>query len=164
MPTTPDALKAFTIKSDKIENRLQTPVTIINGSQSIEVPALWDTGATCSCISYDTATRLGLVATGKRRIATPSGTTEVNTYLVSITLPNNVNIGYIPVCDSDIGRQGLGALIGMDIISSGDFSVSNFNGKTVFTFRTPSHQLTDYVQQIVVQNAMGKKHGRGKRK
>ena len=39
-------------------------------------------------------------------------------------------------------------LIGMDIISLGDFSVSNFNGKTQFTFRIPSQAHTDYVQVL----------------
>ena len=45
----------------------------------------------------------------------------------------------------NIGAAGIGVLIGMDIITSGDFSVSNYNGKTVFTFRTPSQERIDYV-------------------
>ena len=83
---------------------------------------------------------------------------------MDIGLPNGVGIRGVQVCDSKIGDQGLGVLIGMDIIVNGDFSISNFNGKTVFTFRTPSKQITDYVQQITIENAIGRKHGHGKRK
>jgi uncharacterized protein YecA (UPF0149 family) len=37
-------------------------------------------------------------------------------------------------------------LIGMDLISLGDFAVTNFAGKTVFSFRVPSVQMIDFVQ------------------
>ena len=36
--------------------------------------------------------------------------------------------------DSEIGNQGIDVLIGMDIISMGDFAVSNFSGKRQFSF------------------------------
>lgn len=36
-------------------------------------------------------------------------------------------------------------LIGMDIITLGDFAVTNVNGKTVFSFRYPSCEKIDYV-------------------
>ena len=51
----------------------------------------------------------------------------------------------------------------MDIISLGDFAVSNFQGKTAFTFRTPSKVMTDYVREIKISNKVGQ-HGTGKRK
>jgi len=34
----------------------------------------------------------------------------------------------------------------MDVITMGDFCVSNFNGVTTFSFRVPSEGKTDYVQ------------------
>ena len=34
----------------------------------------------------------------------------------------------------------------MDIISKGDFTVTNDNGKTVFTFRYPSLECIDFVK------------------
>jgi hypothetical protein len=36
--------------------------------------------------------------------------------------------------------QGVDMLIGMDIIQLGDFSISNFEKKTVFTFAIPPYQ------------------------
>ena len=38
-------------------------------------------------------------------------------------------------------------LIGMDLISQGDFSVTNKGGSTVFSFRVPSQVHTDYVKE-----------------
>ncbi len=43
-------------------------------------------------------------------------------------------------------------------------NVSNYNGVTVFSFRTPSKKRTDYVLEIQVQNVTGKPHGQGKKK
>ena len=37
-------------------------------------------------------------------------------------------------------------LIGMDIISQGDFSVTHADGKTTFSFRMPSVKTIDYVE------------------
>ncbi len=46
--------------------------------------------------------------------------------------------------DSEIGKQGIDVLIGMDIISNGDFAVSNYDGKTYFSFRLPSQEHVEY--------------------
>ena len=62
-----------------------------------------------------------------------------------------------------MGNQGLGVLIGMDIITAGDFAVSNYNGTTMFSFRIPSQKKTDYVAETNLQNMIGT-HGKGKRK
>ena len=54
--------------------------------------------------------------------------------------------------DSEIGKQKIGMLIGMDIISKGDFAVSNFDGNTVFTFRYPSNSEINFVKEFMEQN------------
>ena len=53
-------------------------------------------------------------------------------------------------------------LIGMNIINLGDFSVSNYQGKTVFSFRVPSAGCTDYVAMANAHTPVkvGKKPGR----
>lgn len=157
-------ISAFTTKSNQIQGQLKNQVRVVYGSKPVVVTALWDTGANVSCISQSVVHDLSLIPTGKKSIQTPSGTSPVNTYLVDIVLPNNVRINDLEVCDSQIGNQGLGVLIGMDIITKGDFTVSNYNGKTVFSFRTPSMQVVDYVGQLRVANVMNNKHGKGKRK
>lgn len=154
---------AFTTKNDIISNRLLSEVEVFANDKKYKTVALWDTGATGTCISDDVVKNLDLVATGRQTIMTPSGSKDVNTYLVDIGLPNHVMISSVMVCDSDIGKQKIGVLLGMDIITTGDFCISNFNGKTVFSFRIPSKKTTDYVLEINVENLTGT-HGKGKRK
>ena len=57
---------------------------------------------------------------------------------------NEIRIQNLIVMDSEIGKQGIDVLIGMDIISMGDFAVSNFDGKTQFSFRIPSQEHVEY--------------------
>lgn len=155
--------KAFTMKSQRLLNRLTTNVDILYAAKTTSVLALWDTGATVTCISKSVVEMLGLIPIGKRTIQTPSGQGIVNSYNVNILLPNNVYISDITVCDSSIGDQGVGALIGMDIICRGDFSLNNYEGKTTFSFRVPSQKPTDYVKELRLSNIIGPRHGKGKR-
>lgn len=146
-------VNAFTVKSNNgLFPFLRTNVTLVNGNEMTQATALWDTGATGTCISKELAKKLKLVPTGFKNICTPSGKSTVSTFLVDIILPNSVCIRQVPVCESEIGLQNLGALIGMDIITLGDFSLSNVNGKTTFTFRTPSVVEQDFVQEINDKN------------
>lgn len=156
--------RAFTTKYNGLATSLRNTVAVKTDNTSIGALALWDTGATRSCVSHDIVNKLSLVPIGKASIRTPSGASIVDTYMVDVVLPNDVLVKDIIICDSDIGTQGLGILIGMDIIKMGDFAVSNFDGKTTFSFRLPSKFVTDYAKQIIAENTIGPKHGRGKRK
>lgn len=60
-------------------------------------------------------------------------------------LPNNVGIAYVEVTEGDL--MGEDVLIGMDIITRGDFAITNVGGKTTFSFRIPSVETIDYCQQ-----------------
>lgn len=155
---------AFTTTSMGIRNKLVNMADIWVDKNKYHAKALWDTGATNSCISTNVVQALSLVPTGKKNICTPSGSDTVNTYLVNITLPNNVIIPDIEVCDSQIGNQGLDLLVGMDIINQGDLSVTNFNGQTVFSFCTSSTRRIDYVKEINLDNLIGPRHGTGTKK
>lgn len=105
-----------------------------------------------------------MISTGFVKMMTPTGEDRRSTYLVDIILPGDVVIEGLRVSDSEIGLQGIGLLVGMDIITKGDFAVSNYGGKTVFTFRTPSESVTDYVKQLQAKKVIGPTHGKGKRK
>jgi predicted aspartyl protease len=156
--------RAFVSEYEHLSSKLLTEVTVLCDDKTVKARALWDTGATGTCISKEIAVELGLTAIGKQQIHTPTGTDIVNTYRVDIILPNDVKVTGIQVCDSEIGSQNLGVLIGMDIIALGDFAVSNYNERTTFTFRTPSKKKTDYVAELRFENAIGQKHGKGKKK
>ena len=81
---------AFTVQYKKIENTLHTTIEINANGKSIKGVALWDTGATACCISHRAAVQLGLISTGKANMTTPNQTSEKDTYLVDIVLPNSV--------------------------------------------------------------------------
>lgn len=147
-------IHAFTTSYNGISNKLVNSATIVSGDKEYKTNlAQWDTGATQTCISKNVVQQLGLIPCGQRPIQTPSGKKIVNEYRVNIKLQNeNVYLRDVFVVDSEIGEQGIDILIGMNIINLGDFAVSNYEGKTIFTFRIPSESTTDYVRVIGSRN------------
>ena len=155
---------AYTTTYDGLSNKLINDIVVCSEGKRVTAKAQWDTGASGTCISSDVVDALGLIPTGKQIIQTPSGQSVVNTYSVNIEFPNNLTISDLMVCGTKIGEQGIQVLIGMDVLLLGDFAVSNYRGKTVFSFRIPSKKTTDYVKEISIENLIGPKHGKGKRK
>lgn len=137
-------ISVFTEKYKTIQRKLINAAVIEFNGNFIPVTAQWDTGATGTCISKEIVSRLNLQPTGMINVQTPSGMGTMNKYMVNLTLNNEVTILNLPVMDSEIGNQGIDVLIDMDIISMGDFAVSNFDGKTQFTFRIPSQEHVEY--------------------
>lgn len=107
--------------------------------------AIWDTGATNSVITQGVVDKCGLAATGIAQVHGVHGTKQVETYLVNIRLPNSVIFTNVRVTRGEIPSADV--LVGMDIINSGDFSVTNSNGITKFSYRTPSIEHIDYVAE-----------------
>lgn len=107
---------------------------------------IWDTGATGTVICKKIADDLGLKPSGKVTVHAVSSTREANTYLVNIHLPNKVEIVAVRVAEGEIAGADL--LLGMDIIGEGDFAITQCNGKTCWTFRTPSIKEIDFVKEI----------------
>ena len=62
---------------------------------------------------------------------------------ISIGLPNMVMVDEVNVMICNL-NQGFDLIIGMDIILLGDFSISNGNGKTLFSFALPLHFLVQH--------------------
>lgn len=137
-------ITAFTEKCSGIKTKLINSAVVENGSNIMPVVAQWDTGATGTCISYEVVRKLNLIPIGKVDVRTPSGTGTMNRYMINLILNKEVIIKGLTVMDSCIGGQGIDILIGMDIITLGDFAVSNFQGKTYFSFRIPSQGHIEY--------------------
>lgn len=123
---------------DNIEPRLISIAYLNSNGKTIPVDAQWDTGATISCISEDVVDSLELKAITYRKIVTPSGSDIVRAFVVDVALTDDIIMNNVLVCESKIGLQKIDLLIGMNILSKGDFAVSNFSGRTVFAFRSPS--------------------------
>ena len=142
---------SFTTTCNGIANVLKNQVFISSASilnsninkEKHQYTAIWDTGATGTVISQKVVNECGLIPTGMTRVATAGGIVSVNTYIVDVSLPNNVTFQNLNVTTGDL--NGTDVLIGMDIMGVGDFSVSNFEGKTKFTFRVPSQKDADFV-------------------
>ncbi len=145
-----------------ISSSIVTELSVTNPfNGKIEKTAgIWDTGATNSCISKKLASKLELQSIQRASVQGVHGTEEVNVYFITIILPNeNIRIN-VPVteCDELSCDGSVSMLIGMDIITKGDFCITNLNGKTVMTFRAPSVELIDWVADINKDNKIHKMH------
>ena len=103
---------------------------------------IWDTGATASVISQKVVAELGLLPTGMTRVQHAHGSTDAEVYLVNIALPNRVAFASVRVTKGELVSNDV--LIGMDIICNGDFAVTNYLKKTVFSYKIPSSQTLDF--------------------
>lgn len=108
--------------------------------------AIWDTGATGTVITSKVASDLGLQPIGFATSHHAGGVSKVPTYLVNIYLPNGINIPGVRVIEATLTGD-FEMLIGMDIISHGDFSFTNVGGESCFSFRIPSIKKIDYVEE-----------------
>ena len=162
----------LTVQHNGIANVIACSVTVSFAESLLQVGqanlkdtciGIWDTGATNSAITALQAKKLNLVPIGKKNVSGIGGTLEKNTYIIDIILPNNVKIPNLSVTEldnptNDKGEpiDSFGILIGMDIISLGDFSITHLDAKTTMSFRMPSMVKHDYVREwnarMTVQN------------
>ena len=119
-----------------------TEIGIVTGmvgsvTEVVKCRALWDTGAIYSVISKSLAEKLGLFPTDTQRAYTAQGFYEASIYRVDIMLPSNIVIKKLQIGDGEF--QDFDFLIGMDVISLGDFHLTN-DGNTVFKFVIPPEE------------------------
>lgn len=155
-------VSALTHRETSIANCLKTPVKITdpNSGKVVETLGIWDTGATNSVITRSVAERLGLLPIQMASVRGVHGTKCVNVYRVSIAL-NNENITLttlVTECEELNDIDDTGMLIGMNVVNMGDLCITNFEGKTLLTFRTPSLETVDYVAEIAEYNHIYKVH------
>jgi predicted aspartyl protease len=154
--------QALTLKADGLLNVLRTDCgtsqafdpTKGEGQRPYSTfQAIWDTGATGSVVTQNVVDTLSLKPIRIAEIQTGGGVYRTEVYLVNIILPNRVQFHTVHVSRGIV--TGADVLIGMDIIATGDFAVTNLNGKTVMSFRWPSITKIDFVvgsQTIVGRN------------
>lgn len=119
--------------------------TPIPAPLSTKLTAVWDTGAYSSVIADKIAQKFNFKPVGAKEIHGVTGKEPTSVYLVSIHLPNQAVLEEVEVmsCSCDIGCD---ILIGMDVITQGDFTINNHQGRTTFTFRMPSIERHDYTK------------------
>lgn len=137
---------------------------------------IWDTGASSSVINSRVISELDLKPSGKTMVSAVGDGGKVNqyltdTYTINMVLPNHVTVMGVVAAKGEIG--GGDALIGMDVIGTGDFVVTNKDHKTKLSFRFPSLEDIDFVEEINEHNRRygsvdasedEKRHARNKRK
>jgi predicted aspartyl protease len=153
-------VQAFTVKYNQRVNVLSSKVHIaeaINPSAFPKPPnpkdiaakeftAIWDTGATNSVITQKVIDECGLKPIGMAKVYHANGESLTTVYFASVFLPNKVVVPQLRISKGIIVGDAE-VLIGMDIINQGDFAVTNKDGKTTFSFRTPSVERLDFVEE-----------------
>jgi uncharacterized protein YchJ len=149
--------RAFTLQANKRLNIIKLQVGIAETLSSGKEPnqeaiktfwAVLDTGATRSCISSNIVKILQLEPVQNINVHTASGIVTKPSYIVDVFLPNNIRV--TPIKATEImpnTHVGFDCVIGMDILSQGDSSLSNVDGKTMFSFRVPSMGAIDFVKE-----------------
>jgi predicted aspartyl protease len=157
MPTKPESM---TYDFPAIVKTLITPIKVSRAfrfgidpvAPDLEFQGLWDTGATGTSITQEVIDKLILKPIRQIKVYNAHGEFKIkDAYLINIVLPCNVGISGILAAEGSFG-EGIGVLIGMDIISMGDFAISNFNNKTTFSFRIPSCSRIEIKPPIQTQN------------
>lgn len=143
-----------------VVNVLKTPVKICKGYRhgidptpaSFEYQALWDTGATGTSITKEVIGMLGLKPVTQIEVFNAHGESKIkDAFLVNITFPCNIMVNGITAAEGSFG-SGIGVLVGMDIIRLGDFAISNFKGKTAFSFRIPTYSKVELDPPMLGRN------------
>ncbi len=148
---------AWSLHYDGLAEQIITDIHVSDAVKAVSIPVggepdalpckgLWDTGATNTVISKRIVERLELPAISKTKVFGVSGVFETTTHVVDLWLPNYFVIRRVPATQGILGED-CDVLIGMDIITGGDFTISNFQGKTTISYRRPSKAITDYVRQ-----------------
>jgi hypothetical protein len=149
--------QAFTLKASGLLASIRTPISIRQSIQfcqtfnlkslQVDVTALWDTGASLSSISQGLAARLRLNKVDQCRISGFGGYHVANIDLIDVLLPNQVEIPNVRVAEF-IDNGKFDVIVGMDLITLGDFSITNHGGLSVVSFRMPpGDKHIDYVRE-----------------
>lgn len=157
-------IRKFTTRYTGVATRLETDVKIseyfnpdtppFDFSNSITqndvFTGLWDTGATNSVITTEVIQRLNLQSIGFTNVSGVHGTQTVKTFFVCLYLPNGVYFdgirvteGILPAATTFFPKK-VDVLIGMDIITKGDFAITYNNNKTIFSFQCPPSVEIDF--------------------
>ena len=108
--------------------------------------ALWDTGATGSMITQAVVEACRLEPRTETTNYHVGGSLATHEFVVNIWLPSHACFSGIRVTRGELHGDA-DVLIGMDIITRGDFAVTNLNGRTKFSFRVPSIADIDFAEE-----------------
>ncbi len=123
-------------KYDELSQRLSTEIEVADctGNEWYRMKGVWDTGSMISVISKEKAAKMKLQPVDVGICVGITGTEEMPYYFTDVRLSSDIVIRNIRVGGATLRNHDVDFLIGLDIISRGQFSVRNDNGKTVVKF------------------------------
>ena len=155
----PTVTRGFVRGSDVLESEIVTECYVAKAVDGIEdegflnVPdsmrcfkAVWDTGATHTVISPHVVKECDLEHRGWTDMDVVNTREEARTFLIAVGLPNGVVVSDILAAEGE--APGCDVLIGMDIISMGDFVLTHREGQTEFMFQVPSRVQIEKVLEL----------------
>jgi hypothetical protein len=154
MPSPEGRFLAFTAKSNPPQKQpvlrtqagVRQAASLGKGGEPQSFVAIWDTGASATCISPKISRALGLGAISMATVHAAGNSYDSPVYRIDVLLPNRLVVTDIRALEAQ-NIQGADMLIGMDIITTGDLSITNANNDTWFSFRSPPGVHIDYADQ-----------------
>lgn len=116
---------------------LESYVAVGGEGSMMAVNALWDTGSTESLISEKIVKMIEPILKNKSKYVTRDIVIECETYAVSLSLSDEITFRDVLMKKADLSDKNVDIIIGMDIISRGDFEIRNYNNLVEFAFRIP---------------------------
>jgi hypothetical protein len=145
MPASSPNRQVLQYRFTGIPNRIATAVYLYSTTLVDTVPlatkGIWDTGAQKSIITPYLADLLKVQPVNRMIVGGITGKSPADIVMITLEIPNNgihKNLE-VAVCPFNTNPDSdMQMLIGMDIISQGDFVLSNGDGYTLFSFATPA--------------------------
>jgi hypothetical protein len=127
----------LTITHKGLANKIvsQAVITSVDSGKSIEVSAIWDTGATTSLVNDKIVKSLQLKEIGVAQVKHVAGATAFPIHLAAIEIQGGMKIMEHRLV-SFPSIHAFDMIIGMDIIALGNFCIENKDGNTVFSFNS----------------------------
>jgi hypothetical protein len=130
----------FTGIPDRIATTVYLYPTALANTMPLTTKGIWDTGAQKSIITPYLADLLKVQPINSVSIGGITGRSPADIVLITLKIPDhgiyrNLEVAICPFNTNPSSDMHI--LIGMDIITQGDFVLSNGNGYTLFSFATP---------------------------
>jgi len=143
--------ECLTLKFPGISRVIYTPIGVTLPTKEVNPPkhgiqCIWDTGCSTTTITQNVVDALGLKQTGITTVNTASETSkitetfEIDLYISDKLFFKNITVNLGKIC------TGIDCLLGMDIIGTGDLSLTHHNGSTCMSFRHPSMHEIDFLK------------------
>ena len=129
----------FSISLGSLADEIVTECEFVSLDQQRRVKAIramWDTGSNATILSTKLVSELRPDHFGQGGMTGIGGESEGDTYLMHVSLPTGDIITYQEVYEANLGDYD--AIIGMDIITRGNFHLDCIKGETLFSFELPN--------------------------